>query len=332
MKNIFITGGAGYIGSHCAISLSKANYNPIILDNFSNSHLSVIKKIEKITGKKITFYKVNLLNKKKLKSIFEKNSCYAVIHCAGFKSVEESTNKPIDYFNNNIGSTLSLLDCMRKSGVFKIIFSSSATVYNEHQPLPFKENSKVGQTKNPYGNSKYIIERILIDLSKFDERWSVRIARYFNPISYHMTGKIKEEQKGIPSNLLPHILNVAQKKLPMLKIFGKNYKTKDGTAERDYIHIMDLANGHVEMLKNNILQKGLKIYNFGTGRPTSVLEIIEAFEKITGITIPFKYSKPRKGDIPRSFCSPKKALKELKWKSKFDINQSMKHAKKAYQL
>lgn len=328
MKNIFITGGAGYIGSHCVVSLAKNNFNPIILDNFSNSHQSVIKKLEKIINKKITFFNVDLKNKKKLRSIFKKNTCYAVIHCAGYKAVAESIQKPLYYFDNNIVSTLSLLECMKDSKVFKLIFSSSATVYNAVQQLPLKETSKIGNTNNPYGNAKYIIERILMDLAKSDKRWSLRIARYFNPISNHSTCLIKENPKGIPNNLVPFIIRVAQKKLKSLKIFGKNYKTKDGTGVRDYIHVMDLAEGHVAMIKNNRLKKGLKIYNFGTGKGSSVLEVIKAFEKQTKIKIPYTFTKRRKGDIDISLCNSKKALKELNWKAKYSLNQSMLDLKK----
>tara|TARA_B110000238_G_C16119577_1_gene436504 strand:- start:1017 stop:2009 length:993 start_codon:yes stop_codon:yes gene_type:complete len=328
VKNVFITGGAGYIGSHCAISLVKNGYNPIILDNFSNSHQSIIKDLEIITAKKISFYNIDIRDKKKLRSIFKKYPCYAVIHCAGFKAVIESVQKPIYYFDNNIGSTLSLLECMKENNVFKLIFSSSATVYDDKQPLPLKETDKIGNTKNPYGNTKYIIERILMDLAKSDNKWSIRIARYFNPISNHPSGLIKENPKGIPNNLVPHIIKVAQKKLPTLKIFGKNYKTKDGTGVRDYIHVMDLADGHVAMIKNNRLKKGLKIYNFGTGKGLSVLEVIKIFEKQTGILITFKFAKKRKGDAAVSFCSPKKALKELNWKIKYDLKQAMMDIKK----
>lgn len=323
MKNIFITGGAGYIGSHCVISLIKNHYNPIIIDNFSNSHKNIIKKLEIITKKKIIYYDLDIKNKKKIKSVFKKHRCYAVIHCAGFKAVEESCKKPMDYFENNIGSTLSLLDSMKENKIFKIIFSSSASVYNDGQLLPLKENAKIGNIKNPYGVTKYIIERILIDLANFDKRWSVRIARYFNPISNHKSGLIKENPKNIPNNLVPHIIKAAKKKIPILNIYGKNYKTKDGTGVRDYIHVMDLADGHVAMIRNNRMRKGLKIYNFGTGKGLSVLEIIKFFEKHTGISIPYKFVKKRKGDVASSFCNPKKALKELDWKSKFDINEAM---------
>ena len=225
-------------------------------------------------------------------------------------------------------STLSLLECMKENNVFKLIFSSSATVYNDKQPLPFKETAKIGKTKNPYGNTKYIIERILMDLAKYDKRWSIRVARYFNPISNHSTGLIKENPKNIPTNLVPYIIKVAQKKLPFVKVFGKNYKTKDGTGVRDYIHVMDLAEGHVAMIKGNRMKKGLKIYNFGAGKGLSVLEVIRTFEKQTGRTITYKFTKQRKGDIATSYCSSKKALRELNWKTKFDLNQTMADIKK----
>ena len=328
MKNIFITGGAGYIGSHCAVSLVKNGFNPIIIDNFSNSHKGILKNLEIITDKKITFYNIDIRDKKKLKLIIKKHSCYAVIHCAGFKSVAESFQKPTHYFDNNIGSTLSLLECMSENNVFKLIFSSSAAVYNDKQPLPLRETAKIGNIKNPYGNSKYIIERILMDLANYDKRWSIRIARYFNPISNHSSGLIKENPKGIPNNLFPSIIKVVQKKFYELKIYGNNYKTKDGTGIRDYIHVMDLADGHVAMIKKNRLKKGLKIYNFGTGKGTSVLEAIKVFEKKTGISIPFKFVKRRKGDAAESFCSPKKALKELNWKNKYDLKQAVMDIKK----
>ena len=328
MKNVFITGGAGYIGSHCVVSLVKNGYTPIILDNFSNSHQRVIKKLNNITNKKIIFYKVDLRNKKKLRSIFRKHKCHCVIHCAGFKEVGESVGKPVSYFNNNIGSTLSLLECMEENNVFKIIFSSSCTVYNDNQSLPWKENIKTGNTKNPYATSKYIIERMLMDLAKYNRKWSIRIARYFNAVGNHSSGLIKENYKGTPSFLVPYIVKVAKRELPFLKVFGKNYKTKDGTCVRDFVHVMDLADGHVAMLKNIKLKKGLKIYNFGTGKGSSVLEVIKIFEKQTGIPISFKFSKRRKGDAGASYCSSKKASKELNWRPKYSLNQAMTDIKK----
>lgn len=328
MKTIFITGGAGYIGSHCVISLINNGYNPIILDNLSNSHKNIIKKLEIITKKKIIFYNIDIRNKKKLRYIFKKHDCYCVIHCAGLKVVVDSVENPISYFDHNIQSTLSLLECMKEKKIFNFIFSSSASVYNDNQPLPLKETSKVGITKNPYGTTKYIVEKILMDLANYDSRWSIRIARYCNPISNHSSGLIQENPKGIPGNLMPHIIKVAQKKLSRLKVYGKNYPTKDGTCIRDYIHVMDLANGHVAMLKKNKLKKGLKIFNFGTGKGYSVLEVARSFEKLTGISIPIKFAKLRKGDVPVSFCSPKKALKELNWKTEYDLDQAIIDIKK----
>lgn len=328
MQNIIITGGAGYIGSHCVISLIQNRFRPIIIDNFSNSHPSVIKKLEMITKKNIIFYKADLRNKKKIKSILKKSSFYAVIHCAGFKSLEESLKKPLTYFDNNIISTLSLLECMEEKKIFRFIFSSSAMVYDYTQPSPWKENTKIGNTCNSYGTTKYIIEKVLTDLAKSDDRWKISIARYFNPISNHSSGLIKENPKGIPNNLIPYVIQVAQKKLPFLKIFGKNYPTKDGTCIRDYIHVMDVANGHVAILKKKKNQKNLNIYNFGTGKGSSVLEVIRAFEKKTGISIPFRFTKRRKGDVPTYFCNPKKAFKELNWRANYNLERAMIDIKK----
>lgn len=328
MKNIFITGGAGYIGSHIVIALSKKGYKPIIIDNFTNSHKKIIRKIQLITKTKITFYNVDLRNKKKLLSIFKKHRCYSVIHCAGFKSVDESIEKPILYFENNIGSTLSLLECMRLNKIYKMIFSSSAAVYNKNQVLPLKETSNIGNTNNPYGTSKFVIEKILMDLAKSDYKWSIKIARYFNPISNHSSGLIKDDNSSSVNNLLSIITKVAQKKLPFVNVFGNNYKTKDGTGIRDYMHVMDLADAHVLLLKNYRFQKNLEIYNFGTGKGKTVLEVIKEFEKQTGASIPYNFSKKRRGDVPASFCSNKKAKKELDWKIKYDFVKSIKDINK----
>ena len=328
MKNIFITGGAGFIGSHCVIALSENGYKPIILDNFSNSRKNIIQKLETITKKKITFYNIDIRDKKKLKYIFKKHNCHCVIHCAGFKSVNESIHKPIEYFENNIISTLSLLDCMQKSKIFKLIFSSSATVYNSQEKLPLKETSKTGNMQNPYGSTKYLIEKILTDTSKSNNNWDISIARYFNPISNHHSGLIYENPKKIPDNLIPYLVRVAKKKLPCLKIFGKNYPTRDGTCIRDYIHVMDLAYGHIALIKNKNLKKGLKTYNFGTGKGSTVLEVIKAFQKQTGIKIPYKFVKRRDGDTAASYCSPKKAFDDLNWKTRHSLNKAMIDLKK----
>ena len=322
-KKIIVTGGAGYIGSHCVISLIDKGYVPIVLDNFSNSYSNILQKIEKITKKKVIFYKVDLMNTSKINSIFKKHACHAVIHCAGFKSVNESSSVPIRYFDNNIQSTLSMLESMRKNKVFRLIFSSSASVYNSDQKPPLDETALIGKTSNPYGTSKYLIECILKDLSKFDHRWKIGIARYFNPISNHFSGLIKDNPKDKFGNLIFNIINVAKKKQPYLRINGNDYKTKDGTCVRDFIHIVDLAEGHTAMLKANLLKNGCEIYNFGTGKGYTVKELIRAFEKNMGIKIPLKYFKRRKGDIPISYCKNSKAKKKLSWKPKYDIDKAM---------
>jgi len=327
-KKIIITGGAGYIGSHCVISLVKNNYTPIILDNFSKSNLKVIKNLETITKRKIIYHKIDIRDKKKVKLVFDKYYIESVIHCAGFKSVAESIEKPLNYFDNNIGSTLSLLECMQEKKIFNLIFSSSATVYDPNQSFAIRENFKIGNTKNPYGGSKFIIEKILNDLAKFDKKWSIGVLRYFNPIGNHFSGLISDNPIGIPQNLLPYIFQVYKKKLPFLKIFGKNYNTKDGTCVRDYIHVEDLADGHVAMLKKNKIKKGLKIYNLGTGKGHTVLEVIKIFEKVFNKSIKYKFTNRREGDNAITFCNPSKALKELNWKTLYNVEDAIKSLKK----
>lgn len=326
-KNILLTGGAGYIGAHTFVALSNNGYTPIIIDNFSNSSIEVIKKLNKILKKKVIFYNIDLRDKSKLLSIFKIKKIDSVIHFAGLKSVGESLKEPMKYFNNNIQSTISLLECMQKKKVFKIIFSSSATVYDPKQSLPWNETSSTGITINPYGTSKYIIERILADLASSDSRWKVKIARYFNPISNHSSGLISDNPKCISDNLIPSIIKVAKKKLPYLKVYGKNYNTKDGTCIRDYIHVMDLAEGHIAMLKNNKLTKGVEVYNFGNGKGFTVLEVIKEFEKQTGILIPIKFIARRKGDVPISLCSPNKAYRNLSWKARRNLKECMLNIK-----
>jgi UDP-glucose 4-epimerase len=323
MKTILVTGGTGYIGSHCVVSLSKKGIRPIVVDNFSNSRHDIIYKIEQIVKKKIIFYKIDLRDKVKLNLIFKKHKIFSVIHCAGYKSITESIEKPIKYFDNNINSTLSLVDVMNKNKVYKLIFSSSATVYNQDQPLPWKENYKVGDVTSPYGMSKYLIENILKNISLNNKKLKIVIARYFNPISNHSSGLIFENPKGKPNNLMPYIVKVAQRKLPCLYVYGNNYPTRDGTCIRDYIHVMDLADGHVALLKIFKKINNFEIFNFGTGKVVSVLEIIKTFTQVTGINIPIKYTKRRKGDLPEFYCCPKKAKRILKWKSKRNLNISM---------
>lgn len=327
MKYILVTGGAGYIGSHTIISLLENDYYPIIVDNFSNSQLCIIKKLEVITNKKIIFYKADLRNKKKLNHIFNFYKFHAVIHCAGSKSVTESIRKPISYFNNNLISTLSLLESMENKKVFNLIFSSSATVYGSKYKSPLKETHKAGNTLNPYGTSKFIIEKILEDIAKSDCRWKIKIARYFNPIGNHPSGLIDERPKSILTNLLPNIVQVAKKRKNYLKIYGRNYKTRDGTCIRDFIHVMDIADAHIALLKKFNSRKNLQIYNFGTGKGYSILEVVKEFEKQKKVSIPFKFVKKRKNELVISFCSAKKAFRELSWRSTRSLGAAIKTIK-----
>jgi UDP-glucose 4-epimerase len=323
-SNILVTGGAGYIGSHCIISLIKHGYNPIVIDNFCNSSKFIIYQIQKITKKNIKYYNFDVRNKKKLELVFKKHNFLSVIHFVGLKSVLESSKDPLKYFDNNILSSISLFECMKKYEVFKLIFSSSACVYNSNESLPWSETTKTGDTTNPYGTSKYIIERILMDLSKSDKRWKIGIARYFNPISNHFSGLIGENPKGIPNNLIPYITKVIRKDLPYLNIYGDDYKTKDGTGVRDYIHVMDLAEGHVKLLKYLAKIKGFEIFNFGSGNGYSVKNILNKFQKEKNIKIPFKIKSKRKGDLPIYYTSNKKAKKLLNWKPKNNLNTMIK--------
>jgi len=321
MKKVLITGGAGYIGSHCSISLINHGYTPVIIDNFSNSHPGIIKKLEKITQKKIMYYKFDLRNKNKIKNIFNKHEFKAVIHFAGFKSVEKSVKDPLLYFNNNIESTLTLLECMKSSNVFNFIFSSSASVYNQREKIPLNEKCKVGKKTSPYGTSKYIVERILKDLSNSDAKWKIGVARYFNVVANHPSGLIGDFSKSESTNLIPIIVKVIKKELPFIKVYGDNYKTIDGTCIRDYVHVMDLAEGHVKILMNIKKIDGFDIYNFGSGEGISVKEVIKAFEKKFGITIPTKIVGARKGDRPISLCDTKRTLNKISWKAKKNLDQ-----------
>lgn len=323
-KKVLITGGAGYIGLHCAISLSQNNYDPIIIDNFSNSFEKSIYDLNFLLKKKVKYFRLDLKEKKKLKLLLNKEkNIDAVIHCAALKSVEESTQQPIKYFQNNIQASLNLIECMKEARIFKLIFSSSATVYNINKKTPWDEKFKIGSTLNPYGTSKYIIERILMDVAKFDKKWKIGIARYFNPIGNHNSGLLKERSKSEIKNLLPCVMDVMQKKRKYLKIYGNNYKTKDGTCVRDYIHVVDLADAHVALLKSKKFQNGINIYNFGTGKGSSVLEILNTFEDVSKYKIPFKYAKKRDGDAPISVCSVKKSNKDLNWRSKLTVKDAI---------
>lgn len=313
---ILLPGGAGFIGSHTAVELLNAGKEIIIVDNFSNSKPQTIEAIKKITGKEFKFYEIDYLDRKSLEKVFKENQIEAVMNFAGFKAVGESVQKPIDYYQNNISGALVLLDTMKKYGVKKFIFSSSATVYGEPERIPLTEDCKTGGTTNPYGTTKLFIEQILKDIYVSDNTWDICILRYFNPIGAHESGLIGEEPQGIPNNLMPYIVRVANGKLEQLSVFGNDYPTPDGTGVRDYIHVVDLAKGHVLAL--NKLEKegqGLYIYNLGTGKGYSVLDMVKAFEKSTGKKVPYKIAPRRAGDIATCYAEPKKAKEELGWEA-----------------
>ena len=311
---ILLPGGAGYIGSHTAVELLKAGKEIVIIDNFSNSKPEVLDKIKQITGKEFRFYELDYLDREKLEKVFEENKIEAVLNFAGYKAVGESVQKPIEYYTNNISGCLILLDVMRKYGVKKFIFSSSATVYGDPEKVPITEESKTGGTTNPYGTTKLFIEQILKDIYVSDNTWDICILRYFNPVGAHESGLIGEEPKGIPNNLMPYVVRVASGQLKELSVFGNDYNTPDGTGVRDYIHVVDLAKGHVAALeKLDKEQNGMYIYNLGTGRGYSVLDMVKAFEKSTGKKVPYKIAPRRQGDIATCYAEPKKAKEELGW-------------------
>ena len=322
---ILVTGGTGYIGSNTVVKLIENGYDVIIVDNFSNSKPIVLEKLKKITGKEINFYEIDLCNKSKLETVFKENKIDAVIHFAGYKAVGESVAKPLMYYRNNIDSTLSLLELMVEYNVKKIVFSSSATVYGDPEELPIKETAKLSVT-NPYGATKLYIESILKDLYISDNDFRIIILRYFNPVGCDETGLLGEDPNGIPNNLMPYIVKVANKELPCLSIFGNDYDTKDGTGVRDYIHVVDLAVGHVKALE--FLDKNAKIeyYNLGTGRGYSVLEMVEAFQKVNNVEVPYKFAPRRDGDIATCYADTSKALKDLNWQAKYELSDMVESA------
>ncbi len=318
---ILVTGGCGYIGSHTVVDLLNENYDVVIIDNLSNSKKDVIEKIKKITGKNVTFYEFDMCSKEKLREVFEKENISSVIHFAGLKAVGESVEKPLMYYENNLISTLNLLELMKEYNVKKIVFSSSATVYGNPKSLPIKEDFPLSTT-NPYGTTKLMIERILKDLYQANNSFDITILRYFNPIGAHFSGLLGEDPNGIPNNLMPYIMKVAVGKLPILSVFGNDYNTIDGTGVRDYVHVCDLSYGHVLALKNP--KPGLKIYNLGTGRGTSVLELINTFEKVNGVTINKKIVGRREGDIDACYASIDKAKEELGFEPRYNIEDMCK--------
>ena len=323
MKKILVTGGIGYIGSHTSVELLNAGYDIVIIDNLSNSKIEVVDKIKKITGKDFKFYNEDVRNEKELDKIFKKENIDAVIHFAGLKAVGESVEKPILYYQNNLESTLSLCKVMNRYNVKKLVFSSSATVYGSQDVLPIKETASLSTT-NPYGSTKLFIEYILDDIYKSDNDWSVIKLRYFNPVGAHESGLIGEDPNGIPNNLMPYVSKVAMKELPYLNVFGDDYKTKDGTGVRDYIHVVDLAKGHIKALEYIDNNKGCIAVNLGTGVGYSVLDIVKAYEKVNGIDVPYKIAPRRDGDIAECFADPTKARELLNWKAEKDLDDMVK--------
>lgn len=319
--SILVTGGAGFIGSHTVVELLNAGYDTIILDNLCNSKSESVKRIKEITGKDVKFYECDIRDRAGLDKIFAENSIEAVIHFAGLKAVGESCDKPLEYYDNNIGGTVILCEAMKAAGCKKIVFSSSATVYGSENPSPLKEDMPEGKTTNPYGTTKLYIERILKDLFASDNEWSICLLRYFNPIGAHKSGRIGEDPNGIPNNLVPYIAQVAIGRREFLSVFGDDYDTPDGTGVRDYIHVVDLALGHIKAVEKVLAEKSCSTYNLGTGTGYSVLDVVKAFEKASGKTVAYKVVDRRPGDIATCFSDPSKAKAELGWEATRGIDE-----------
>ncbi len=319
--SILVTGGAGYIGSHTVVELQNAGYDVIVCDNLCNSSKKSLERVEKITGKSVKFYLADILDAAAMSQIFEENTIDSVIHFAGLKAVGESVAKPWEYYNNNITGTLVLVDVMKKNCCKNIIFSSSATVYGDPAFIPITEECPKGQCTNPYGWTKSMLEQILTDIQKADPEWNVVLLRYFNPIGAHKSGLIGENPNGTPNNLMPYVTQVAVGKRPQLSVYGNDYDTHDGTGVRDYIHVVDLAKGHVAAVKKLEEKAGLNLYNLGTGIGYSVLDIVNNFEAATGVKIPYVITERRPGDIATCYSNADKALKELGWKAENGIKE-----------
>ena len=321
-----VTGGAGYIGSHTVVELENAGYDVVVCDNLSNSSKKSLERVAEITGKEVKFYYADIRDHEKMTEIFEKEKIDSVIHFAGLKSVGESVAKPWEYYENNISGTLVLLDVMKKHGCKNMIFSSSATVYGDPAFVPITEDCPKGQCTNPYGWTKSMLEQILSDIQKADNEWNIVLLRYFNPIGAHKSGLIGENPNGIPNNLMPYVTQVAVGKIPYLGVFGNDYDTHDGTGVRDYIHVVDLAKGHVKAIAKIEEKCGLKVYNLGTGNGYSVLDIVKNFEEATGVKVPYKIMPRRPGDVAECYASADKAYRELGWKAENGIREMCEDA------
>ena len=321
---VLLTGGAGYIGSHTALEFLEAGVDVVVVDNFSNSSSESIKRVEKLTRKSIKLYEADVCDKNATRKIFEENKIDAIVHFAGYKAVGESTAKPLEYYRNNINSALVVCELMKEFGVSKIVFSSSATVYGQSQNVPFKEDEPLTGCTNPYGWTKFMIEQILTDFATSDPSVSVTLLRYFNPVGAHPSGEIGEDPSGIPNNLAPYVCQVAVGKRDCLKVFGNDYETPDGTGVRDYIHVVDLAKGHVQAYFK--AAPGVEVYNLGTGVGYSVLDMINAFERVNGVTIPYEIVGRRPGDVAKSYADPKKANEALGWKAVYGLDEMCRDA------
>ena len=320
MSTVLVTGGAGFIGSHTSVELLNAGYDIIILDNFVNSKPESLKRIKELTGKDFKFYQADIRDEEAMTKVFAENKIDAVIHFAGLKSVPQSVKEPLNYYDNNIAGTVCLCRVMDKAGCKKLVFSSSATVYGSKNPSPLREDMPTGGTTNPYGTTKYFIEQILQDLCVSDSEWGVSILRYFNPIGAHKSGRIGEDPNGIPGNLMPYITQVAIGKLECLNVCGNDYPTPDGTGVRDYIHVVDLALGHIKALDRLLKVKGCEVYNLGTGKGYSVLDVVKAFEKASGIKINYRIAPRRAGDVACCYADATKAKEVLGWQAQYDID------------
>ena len=321
MSKILVTGGAGFIGSHTIVELLNEGHEVVGVDNLCNSSLESLSRVEKITGKKVTFYKADIRDKKALEDVLAKHHCNACIHFAGLKAVGESVEKPWEYYENNISGTLILLDVLRNNGCKNIIFSSSATVYGNPAQIPITEECPKGECTNPYGWTKSMLEQVMMDIQHADPEWNIVLLRYFNPIGAHPSGMIGEDPNGIPNNLMPYITQVAIGKRAELGVFGNDYDTPDGTGVRDFIHVVDLARGHVSALQAIERKCGLAVYNLGTGHGYSVLDVVKAFIRVNGVDIPYSIKPRRAGDIATCYSDPSKAERELGWKARYGLDE-----------